>query len=186
MSATSRLMVKDFDLFIALPENADRSFEFIGGKVVEVIASNYSSQVGAFIHIMVGAFILHHRLGFVTGADGGYMVSGERYIPDVAFVSRARQAQPSNAAYLPYAPDLAVEVLSPSNDPADMRIKVVNYLRANTTVWLVDPERQTVEVYIPVGAPRTLQTTDTLDGGTLLPGFSLPVRDIFSLGEPAE
>ncbi|MGQ9889985.1 MAG: Uma2 family endonuclease [Aggregatilineales bacterium] len=89
----------------------------------------------------------------MTGADGGYVVGGERYIPDVAFISFTRQPEPSHAAYNPQPPDLAVEVLSPPDKAAVLRIKIVNYLRAGTAVWLVDPAQKTVEIYTPDAAP---------------------------------
>jgi Uma2 family endonuclease len=60
-----------------------------------------------------------------------------------------------------------------------MRTKVVNYLRAKTTVWIIDPDKKRVEVYAPDKSPRTLSVSDVLDGGDVLPGFSLTVKDIF-------
>lgn len=108
------------------------------------------------------------------------MVSGERYIPDAAFISKTRQPTPSHDAYNPLAPDLAVEVVSPTDDPAAMRIKVVNYLRAGTTAWVVDPYKKHVEVYAPGQPVRIMGINDILDGGTLLPGFMLTVKDIFA------
>jgi Uma2 family endonuclease len=117
-------------------------------------------------------------MGRVTGADGGYVVSGERYIPDVAFISKEKQPEPSHEAYNTTPPDLAVEVLSPSNDPGDIRIKLFNYLRAGTVVWLVDPDKKEVEVYAS-GQAKKLGLDSILDGGDVLPGFTLPVKEIF-------
>lgn len=172
--------VEDFDEFVNLPENTDRAFEWIAGKVVEAVSNNYASQLGATFVFFIKLHMRDHQIGgFVTGADGGYIVSGERYIPDAAFVSKARQPEPSHEAYNPIAPDLAVEVLSPSNDPFDMRVKVVNYLRAGTVVWVADPEHKRVEVYVPGEKPNVLGIDATLDGGTFLPGFTLAVKDIF-------
>jgi Uma2 family endonuclease len=108
------------------------------------------------------------------------MIGNERYIPDCAFVSRKRQAQPPPAAYNPIPPDLAVEVLSPSNTPDEIAIKVDNYLRAGTVVWVVNGDAQRVTVHRPDAAPKTSGIEDTLDGGDVLPGFTLPVRDIFA------
>ena len=141
MAIASRIVpVEEFDRFVLLPENAERMFEYIGGEIVEAVSSNYSSEIGARFLIVIGMFVLSNDLGRVTGADGGYQVSGERYIPDVAFVSKAKQPNP---------PDLAAEVLSPTNDADDMQIKVVNYLRVGTVVWVVDPINKRVEVYVP-------------------------------------
>ena len=178
---TQRMTVEEFDEFVGRPEHADRLFEYIGGEVVEVVSSQRSSAIA----YNVGFFIKFHLrtnniAGLVTGADGGYEVAGERYIPAVAFVSTARQSEPSGRAYSPIPPDLAVEVLSPSSTPHEMRLQVVNYLAAGTTVWIVDPDRPLVEVYAPGHPGRTVRLDGTLDGGDVLPGFRLSVQDIFA------
>lgn len=170
---------REFDEFVMLPENADRMFELIGGEIVEVVSNGKSSRIGMKVGARITIFVDEHGLGYVTGADGGYRVSGERYIPDAAFVSKQRQPQPSNEAYNPIAPDLAVEVLSPSNTDTEMRIKVVNYLRAGTTLWVVDADKKQVEIYSPKHPPKTVGVDGVLDGGDVLPGFTLPVREIF-------
>lgn len=180
VSQPALITADTFDEFIARPENRDRLFELIHGEIVEVVSNGESSEIGMLIGGFLTLFVRQHKLGRVTGADGGYMVAGERYIPDAAYISRARQPAVSRAAYNPLAPDLAVEVLSPSNDPGDMRIKIVNYLRAGTVVWLVDPAQKQIEVYIPDQAPVILTINDTLNGGALLPGFTLLLSEIFA------
>ncbi len=181
MLETKQLTVEEFEKFAAAPENADKTLEFVGGRIVEEVSNNYSSLLASFLNTMINLFVLQHQLGYVTSSDGGYAVGAERYIPDTAFVSIARQSEPSLASYLPFAPDLAVEVLSPSNEDREIRIKVVNYLRAGALIWVVDPESKTVEVYTPDEAPKTLGVNDLLDGGTVLPGFSLSIRNLFDL-----
>ena len=179
MLRTRYASVKEFDEWVQRPENAERHFEFIGGEIVEVVSNNYSSEIALFIGAKLSLFVREHGLGRVTGADGGYMVLGERYIPDVGFISKAKQPKPSREAYNPNPPDLAVEVLSPSNKEADMSFKVVNYTLAGTVVWLVDPDRQMVEVYVPGQPPVKVAGDGVLDGGAILPGFSLVVSDLF-------
>jgi Uma2 family endonuclease len=176
---TQRMTLEEFEHFIAIPENTGRSFEYIGGEAIQVVSNNYSSLVGAQIVIELGSYVKRHALGYVTSADGGYVVMGERYIPDVAFISKARQPRPSHEPYNSNAPDLAVEVLSPTDDPAFVRIKIVNYLRAGTVVWVVDPIRRRVEIYTPDQAPRAVGVDDVLDGGDVLPDFTLTVSEIF-------
>ena len=177
---TKRYTVEAFDAFIEQPENREKLFEYIGGRIVEVVSNNYASKIAMTIGAFITLFVKEHGLGDVTGADGGYKVAGERYIPDVGFISREKQPEPSHEAYNPNPPDLAVEVLSPTNAPADIRIKVVNYLQAGTTVWVVDPDAQSIEVYAPGQSPRTLVKDETLDGGDVLPGFELTLKDIFA------
>jgi Uma2 family endonuclease len=174
-----RVTLEEFDDYINRPENVDRLFEYIGGEIVEVVANNYSSEVAARLLIKIGGHVLSNNLGRVTGADGGYIVSGEKYIPDVAFISFAKQPEPSHEAYNPNAPDLAVEVLSPSNSEEQMLVKVANYLAAGTVVWRVKPVEKEVIVLAPGKPAKTLTINDTLDGGDVLPGFKLAVRDIF-------
>ncbi len=110
----------------------------------------------------------------LTGADGGYKVFDERYLPDVAFISKARQPEPSHEAYNSQAPDLAVEVLSPSDTPWDITDKVANYLAAGTVVWVVYTDKQQAKVYMP-GLP-----VKTVTIGGVLRGFSLPLKEIFT------
>jgi Uma2 family endonuclease len=102
--------------------------------------------------------------------------------PDVAFISRQRL--PSSAAgsrgFLQSAPDLAVEVISPTDRQAAVRAKVVQYLESGVRmVWTVDPRRETVTVHRPSGEPVTLRDGDVLDGGDVVPGFSCDIRRIF-------
>jgi Uma2 family endonuclease len=173
------ISLEQFDEFVLRPENADRNFEFIAGEIVEVVSNNYSSLLGIRIGGRISLYAEDHHLGHVTGADGGYIVVGERYIPDAAFTSYARQPEPCYEAYNPIAPDLAVEVLSPGNADPEIARKLGNYLAAGTHIWLVNPETKTVDVYVP-GQPRhTLRVGDTLADEALLPGFTIALATIF-------
>ncbi len=173
------LTAEEFEQFVLLPENQDRLFEYIGGKVVEVVSNNYSSEIAANILAEIRMFIKGKSLGRVTGADGGYSVSGARYMPDVGFISWDRQPESSHAAWNPLPPDLAVEVLSPTDSEKDMTIKVANYLAANTIVWLVSPLEQSISVFVPHEPVKHAGMDDVLALDGLLPGFKLAVRDIF-------
>lgn len=181
----ARITVAQFDAIATQPENADRRLEYIGGEIVEVVSNNYASAVASKINYLIYAFIIARGLGgIVTGADGGYQVSGERYIPDVAYISPTKQPEPSHEAYNPSPPDLVVEVLSPTDRPDMMRLKIANYLAADVLVWVVNPDTKTVEVYAPGRAAYRLTLDDTLDGGDVLPGLSLAVRDLFPDSTP--
>jgi Uma2 family endonuclease len=179
MAVQSRVAVEEFDRVAGLPENADRRLEFIGGEVVEVVTNNYASIVAMRVAAALTVHVQKGKLGYVTGADGGYQVSGERYIPDAAFISRAKQSSPSHETYNSKAPDLAVEVVSPTDLPKDITDKVVGYLAAGTVVWVVYPDRQQAKVYQPGQPPRTIDIDGALDGGDVLPDFKLPLRDVF-------
>jgi len=176
-----RITAAEFDRFIGQPENIHRHFEIIGGEIVEKMVSHpRSSKLGMRVGGRLSVWVEDRGLGVVTGADGGYIVNGERYIPDAAYISKARQPVTPTDAYIPLAPDLAVEVLSLTNDDHEMRIKIAHYTAAGTLVWLIDPDKQRVEVYHPGQPPRILTGDDTLDGGDVLPGFTLTVNSIFA------
>ncbi len=126
-----------------------------------------------------------NRLGRVYTSDTHFILFREPdtvVMPDVSFV-RADRLAPAGERYgfAPYAPDFAVEVLSPSNRIAEMLEKIALYLRAGVPlVWLVEPRARTVTVYAAGQEPRTLREGETLDGGDVIPGFRLPVADIFA------
>lgn len=170
----------EFEAFALHPENANREFEWIGEEIVEAVSNPKSSNVGARVTTYVGMYLLTNDIGHLTGADGGYRVSGERYIPDVGFIRHSKQPELAyDNGYIPNPPDLAVEVLSPGNDDHRLRIKIANYQAAGTLVWVVNVVSRTVEVYTPGQPVKILGVDDTLDGGDVLPGFTLNVRDFF-------
>lgn len=168
-----------FEEYALLPENRDRRLEFINGRIVELVSTDYPSIVAGRILTWVNLHVMQNNLGRVTGADGGYWVMNERYIPDVGYLSNARQPEPSYKAHNPLAPDLAVEVLSPTDVEADVRDKVINYMLAGTVVWVVDPQKKIVSVYVSGQKPQTIAADGEIDGGNVLPGFRLKVAEIF-------
>jgi len=171
---------EDFERLIALPENADLRFEFIDGEVIEVPSNPFSSELAILIASALLAFVRSLKLGRVTGEGAGYIVAGRKLSPDVAFVAAARQDQLARQGYNPIAPDLAVEVVSPTDREPAIRRKLAIYAEAGVLVWLVRPQRKTVEVYAPDQPVEILGIDGELDGGDVLPGFHLPVRDIFA------
>ncbi len=178
----SRVTVEEFEKFVNLPENAGGLFEYIGGEIVEVPSNAYASEIGYNIGFPIKLFLREHNIaGHVTGEAGGYMVFGERYAPDVAYISSERQPKLAKEGYNPLPPELAVEVDFPSTykSQEELRIKVANYLNAGAMVWVVRPETKIVEVYSPGKAMQKVDINGILDGGAVLPGFKLAVKDIF-------
>jgi Uma2 family endonuclease len=162
------------------PENADRILELIEGEIVEKMPSFTPSRIASRINRVVGNFVDKRHLGYVTGEAGGYVISpGNVFNPDVGYISKERLPEvPEREAPVP--PDLAVEVKSPTDSKRAMRRKAEKYLSAGTRlVWLVFPEQQLVEVYTPDEDVQVVGIDGTLDGGDVLPGFRLPVREIF-------
>ena len=116
--------------------------------------------------------------------DGTFSpLPGRVRIPDVAFYAwnRFPDGRIPDAPIPAIAPDLAVEVLSPSNTIKEMALKRVDYFAAGVRlVWEVDPKTRTVAVYTGPKRHRVLGETDTLGAGDVLPEFTLPVRDLFT------
>ena len=148
-----------------------------------------NAEHGAASARIVSELDAHVRAGGlgVVLVECGFVLSDDRStvrIPDVSFVGRAQipgDGLPSG--YFHGGPDLAVEVVSPSDKAGDLMLKTADYLTAGTQqVWIVEPNTRTVTVYKPGGAARVYSVDDTLDGGDLLPGLALPVGDLFEYG----
>ena len=161
-------------------------WELIDGELVPMPPSSFeSSSLAVRIARLVGNYVDARGLGMMTGADGGYVLFADRdtvRVPDVAFVRRDRLPPPAERSrFARLAPDLAVEVLSPSDRPSEVVAKVEMYQEAGVPlIWLIDPEQQTITVVAAGRAAAVLKRGDTLDGGHVLPGFSIPVTTIFS------
>lgn len=109
-------------------------------------------------------------------------MGGERYAPDVAYISASQQPELAREGYNPNPPELAVEVVS-SDRPDELhqlRIKIINYFAVGTGVWVVKPNDQLIEVHQPGQAVKIYRKDDTLDDGDVLPGFRLKVAEIFN------
>lgn len=128
-------------------------------------------------------FVRKHRLGRVLTCDPGFLIEQNPdtvRAPDVAFVTTQRIAGRRIRGYFPGAPDLAVEVNSPNDRPGEVLQKAGQWLSAGAqVVWVVDPERQTVTIHHAQEPLRVLSRHDTLTCPSLLPGFELPLADVF-------
>lgn len=174
--------LEEFESFVEHPENSEAIFEFINGEIVEVPFNAFASKIAAKILTFIGMFLLEHDIGHVTGADGGYMVNGDRYAPDVAYISYERQPELAKKGYNSNPPELAVEVISDKNNTEEhriLRLKLSNYLAAGVVVWIVDPEDQVIEVHTPGKASQEIDEEGILTAEDILPGFKLPVKNIF-------
>lgn len=173
------------DALLQMPDDGHR-YELDRGELVQVPMSSFnSSRIAVKISSALFAFVDTHGLGHVAGADGAYILSGNPdvvRVPDVSFV-RAERMPPEEqwSRFLELAPDLAVEVISPSDTVRSSLDKVREYLDAGVQlVWVVQPSRRMVTVYYPDRTARLYYDDATLDGGDVLPGFTLPVADIFA------
>lgn len=159
-------------------------WELIDGELIAVSPSSYKSATTSHrIGRLVGNYVDEHRLGDVTSAEGGFVLFADRetlLAPDVAFVRQDRiPPEEEQNRFARLAPDLAVEVLSPSDQLGNAMTKVGLYLQAGVRmVWLVDPAKRSILVFGGDDTTLTLGEDDTLDGGEILPGFVMRVADL--------
>jgi len=158
-------------------------YELVEGTLVEKGMSYVESMLGLALAGFLRAFVIPRNLGIITGGDGMMrLFPGLVREPDVAFASwdRIPGRRVPTDPIAGFAPDLAVEVLSPSNTDAEMARKRREYFGAGVQlVWEVDPRARTVTVYETLEHSTVLDTSMILDGGTVLPGFALPLGELF-------
>jgi Uma2 family endonuclease len=162
-----------------------RLVELVNGTLVEKPVGYQEAMLAIEIATLIRQFIKSRRLGIVLGADGMHrMTRGNIREPDVAFTSWADMAGGSlpPGKVFPSSPTLAVEILSESNTRREMRDKRIEYFASATRlVWEVDPVDRTIDVYDAPDSSFRLSITDTLDGGSVLPGFAVPVAELFAV-----
>jgi Uma2 family endonuclease len=166
-----------------LPDDGFRHELQAGLLLAEPSLFPLHAQVQARIIELLAGFVRAHHLGQVLG-DGGFLLASNPDTvrgPDVSFVNRDRwSAVTDRGRFLRGAPDLAVEILSPSNRSGEIHAKVADYLAAGAPlVRIVDPKRRMVTIHETLLAPRRLGARDVLDGGDVLPGFAIPVEEFF-------
>lgn len=180
-----------------LPENVGKRFDLIEGVLTEMPPAGWEhGEITLELGAMVHQHVRQHKLGRVTAAETGYILfrspksEGTRQAkdivlaPDVGFIAAERARDLISPEYVPFAPDLAVEVVSPGNTTEEINEKVELYLKHGVRlVWVVYPARQKVHVYRPQQEGRAsvafLGIEDSLDGEDVLPGFSAAVRALF-------
>ena len=142
------------------------------------------SRLGALLIYYFEIYLETHDLGIVLGADGMMRLQiGQVRVPDVAFYSWDQfpdRLKPLEKI-LSAVPDLAVEVLSEGNTLKEMERKRREFFAGGTSLfWMVDPEKRTVEVFTAIDQSQVLEESQTLNGGTVLPGFTLSIADWFA------
>ncbi len=169
----------------ALMSDPDGSqMELVRGEVVVMpLPKGRLGIVCGKVGFLLGSHVRPMKLGWLTSNDSGVILERDPDTvrgPDVAFWSITRQPEVPEG-YFEIPPDLAVEVLSPDDRRAKVREKIREYLANGVKlVWLVDPESRAVTVYAGSIRGTELDSTDTLDGGDVLPGFACQVADLFA------
>jgi Uma2 family endonuclease len=177
-------MATEADVLTALVGPRKRICELIDGVLVEKAVGYSESLLASFLLELLNGFVRSRNLGLVTAPDGTVrLAAGLVRIPDVAFTSwdrlpgRRRPVEPIPSV----VPDLAVEILSIGNTDAEMERKRQDYFAAGVRlVWEINPLSRSVQVFTAADRGTVLQETDILDGNPVLPGFTLPLRDLFA------
>jgi Uma2 family endonuclease len=171
-----------------LHQREKKLYELVDGILVEKTMGFSESVLATVLIRILAPWVAQRNLGAVAGADGMMRLApGLIRIPDVSFIEwdRFPNRQVQRDPIPDLVPDLAVEVLSPSNTELEMEGKLDDYFRTGTRlVWFVDPRNRTVDVYTAPGQSFRLTEADTLDGAPLLPGFRLPLRELFAELDP--
>ena len=160
-------------------------YELVRGEVIIMSPAGFEhGKICANISAALYSFVKKNRSGVVTGAETGFILARTPDTvrgADAAFVSSERLAQQKNIEkFFDGPPDLAVEVVSPTDRAADIEEKILDYLHASTRLLLVIyPRTKTIAVYRPGKDVQSLSIEGTLEGYDVLPGFSVPVREIF-------
>ena len=179
---TTKLMTAEE--LLAMPDDGYR-YELVRGALIKMApASFFHGVYGGNIAASLAPYVIRNSLGKVCITDPGFLLwtdPDQVRVPDFAFVSKERiKAAGDNYVYFPGAPDLVVEVISPNDRLTEVAEKVAEWLAAGTRmVVVVNPHNRTAQAHTPDGVTE-LTEADTLDGGDVVPGWRLPVADIFA------
>ena len=169
---------------VRIHDHEDRLYELVDGVLMEKTVGTYEAYLaGVMVHVL-WTFVKDCDLGIVLGADGMMRLApGLVRIPDASFISwqRLPDRKIPRTAIADLAPDLAVEVISRSNTREEMDRKLADYFSSGARlVWYVYPSERQIKVYLAPSLSTTLGDQETLDGGEILPGFSLSLAQFFA------
>ncbi|MEK0178783.1 MAG: Uma2 family endonuclease [Oscillatoriales cyanobacterium] len=170
--------------FMALNRDGHR-YEIVNGELIDMGNSGAKhGYVCSILMILLGGYVHIQKLGAMFDSSTAFkMKSGNKRSPDVSFMAKERLQGLDDIpdGFLEGAPDLAVEILSPSNTVAEIHDKLVEYFEnGSRLVWVINPKEKYVLVYRSSQEPdRLLKSTDSLDGEEIVSGFTLPVAELF-------
>lgn len=161
----------------------DRLYELVDGVLIEKMMGFYESYLSLRLGKLISIFVDDNDLGIVVGADAMVRLAlGLVRIPDVSFVSwdRLPEREVPRDPIAKLVPDLAIEVLSKGNTKREMSRKLEDYFAAGVRlVWYVDPKTESVQCYTSPMSSTLVKAPEALDGGEVLPGFALPLDQLF-------
>ena len=161
-------------------ENDIEGYEYVKGELVPMAAAAIvHGEVGSNVHLLLGLYVRENKLGRLYIAETTFQLGDRVVKPDVAFVSSGRLSKEKLKGFS-VAPDLAIEIVSPSDKHYDVTEKALAYLKAGTRlVWVIEPIMKTVTVYRSETDSTLLNYEDTLTGEDVVEGFSCPVAELF-------
>jgi len=169
----------------------DRLYELVDGTLIEKPMGAEESELALDLVILLGSFVKEHQLGRLFGeAAGVRLLPGLIRVPDIGFYRAGRlpsRGKLTRNGILEHAPDLTIEVISPSNTPAEMLRKRKEYFLAGVQlVWEIDPRHWIVTVYTAPDVFTTLTADQTLSAESLIPGWQIAVSTLFEKWAPPE
>ena len=173
------------DELIRMPDDGFK-YELVEGRLIKMTpAGSLHGQISIRLAARLLVYVEERDLGAVFSADTGFHLQRDPdtvRAPDVSFVVKARLTDGIPTGYWPGPPDLAVEVVSPSDSMAEVQSKAQEYLRKGVRlVWVVLPKKRAVAVYRPDTPSEMLSEHDVLDGGEVVPGFRYPLARLFDV-----
>ncbi len=159
-------------------------YELVNGELVDMGNSGMEhGGIGSFLGGLLAIYVRQHKLGIVCDSSTAFTLkNGNKRSPDISFVSKERLKglkQPPRG-FFKGSPDLAVEILSPSNTIEEIHEKIVEYFANDTRlVWVIHPDEKYVLVYHATEPDGFLRPQNVLDGEAIVPGFSVSVAELF-------
>ena len=166
-----------------LPEYANKRIELVDGRVIEMpLNGGRHGLIALEVGVRLGNFIAEHDLGYSIAGGTGYQLSEWTVrVPDFGYIQRDRLPGGLSEDFVPVAPDLAVEVISHDDKAEIIHGRVLDLLHAGThLMWVIYLTNRTAVIHTPSGS-HMLDPDGILDSGDVLPGFSVPLKEVFSV-----
>jgi Uma2 family endonuclease len=169
--------------FMSLPDDGNR-YEVVDGELIVMANSGMEhGHLAQLLGYFLTGFVLTHKLGVTCDSSTAFkMKEGNKRSPDLSFIAKDRLQGLKRLpkGFFEGSPDLAIEIISPNNTFEEIHNKLVEYFENGTRLsWVINPDEESVLVYRSPKPTRLLKLEDNLDGEEILPGFTLPLSQLF-------